>query len=72
MQVHWLRSFSSLPGGLARFIPGGVGSHLSRLRHLGWLQCGHGLSTRPLESCLPDCLDPLLGLLGVLLVLSLR
>ena len=52
-----------LHGGLARFIPGGVGSHLSRLRQSAWLQCGHGLSARPLESCLPDCLDSLLGLL---------
>ena len=57
------RSLSCLLGGLARCIPGGIGSHLCRLRHVGWLQCGHGLSTWPLESCLPDCLDPLLGLL---------
>ena len=40
------------------------GPHLSRLRHLGWLQCGHGLTSRPLESSLPGCLEPLLGLLG--------
>ena len=29
------RSLSMLPGGLRRFTPGGLGPHLSRLRHLG-------------------------------------
>ena len=24
---------------------------MSRLRHLGWEQCSHGLTSRPLESC---------------------
>ena len=37
---------------------------MSRLRHLGWLQCGHGLTCRPLESSMPGCLEPLLDLLG--------
>ena len=47
---------SSLVGALAK-LPGvgfclvGVGSHMSRLRHLGWNQCSHGLTSRPLESC---------------------
>ena len=58
------RSLGKLPGGLGRFIPGSLGPHLSRLRHLGWLQCGHGLTCRPLESSLPGCLEPLLHLLG--------
>ena len=58
------RSLGRLPGGLGRFIPGSLGPHLSRLRHLGWLQCGHGLSCRPYESSMPDCLEPLLSLLG--------
>ena len=29
---------------------------MSRLRHLGWTQCSHGLSSRPLESCHHRCL----------------
>ena len=58
------RSLSKLPGGLSRFIPGSQGPQLSRLRHLGWLQCSHGLSCRPLESSLPGCLGPLLDLMG--------
>ena len=59
-----LRSLGSLPGGLGRFIPGSLGPHLCRLRHLGWMQCSHGLSCRPLESSLPGCLGPVLHLLG--------
>ena len=42
--IFWRNMFRSrarLPGGLARFLPCGVGSHVSRLRHIGWLQCGH-------------------------------
>ena len=58
------RSLGKLPGGFSRFIPGSLGTHLCRLSHLGWLQCSHGLSCRPLESCIPDCLRPLLDLLG--------
>ena len=58
------RCLSKLPGGFGRFIPGSLGPHLSRLGHLGWLQCGHGLTCRPLESSLPGCLEPLLYLLG--------
>ena len=54
------RSLGRLPGGLSRFIPGSLGPHLSRLRHLGWLQCGHGLSC----TSMPGCLEPLLSLLG--------
>ena len=57
------RSLCKLPGGLNRFIPGSLGTHLCRLSHLGWLQCSHGLTSRPLESSLPDCLSPLLDLL---------
>ena len=60
------RSSGKLPGGLGRFSPGSLGPHLSRLRHLGWLQCSHGLSCRLYESSMPDCLEPILGLLGYL------
>ena len=58
------RSLSKLPGGLRRFISGGLGPHLSMLRHLGWLQCGHGLTCRPVQSSMLDCLNAVLGLLG--------
>ena len=57
------RSLGNLPGGLSRFIPGSLGTHLCRLSHLGWLQCSHGLTCRPLESSMPDCSKPLLDLL---------
>ena len=39
---------------------------MSRLRHLGWNQCSHGLSSRPLESCHHQCLQALCGVLGYL------
>ena len=55
---------SPVSEGVSRFIPGSQGPHLSMSRHLGWLQCGHGLSCRPLESSMPGCLKPLLGLPG--------
>ena len=31
-----VRALGKLPGGVGRFLPCGVGSHMSRLRHLGW------------------------------------
>ena len=52
------RSLGRLAGGHSRFIPGSLEPHLSRLRHMGWRQCGHGLTSRPLESSLPVCLEP--------------
>ena len=58
------RSLGNLPGSLSRFIPGSLGPHLCRLSHLCWLQCSHGLTCRPFESCMPGCLKPLLDLLG--------
>ena len=50
-------------GGQGGFLPCGIGSHLSRLRHFGWRQCGQGLTSRPLDSCLLICIGPLLSLL---------
>ena len=47
---------AKLPGGLGRFLPCQLGSKMSRLRHLGWNQCSHGLTSRPLESCHRLCL----------------
>ena len=51
-----IRALAKLSGGLGRFLPCRLGSHMSRLRHLGWNQCSHGLSSRPLESCHHQCL----------------
>ena len=59
-----IRALAKLPGGLGRFLPCNLGSHLSRLRHVGWNQCSHGLDSRPLESCHHQCLEALCGVLG--------
>ena len=59
-----LRALSKLSGGLGRFLPCNLGSHMSRLRRLGWNQCSHGLSSRPLESCHHQCLKAVCGVLG--------
>ena len=45
-------------------MPCSLGSHLSRLRHVGWNQCSHGLDSRPLESCHHQCLKAVCGVLG--------
>ena len=42
----------------------GFGSHMSRLRHLGWNQCSHGLASRPLGSRHHQCLEAVCGVLG--------
>ena len=59
-----VRALAKLPGGLGRFLPCGLGSHMSRLTHLGWNQCSHGLTSRPLESCHHQCLKAVCGVLG--------
>ena len=59
-----LRARGKLPGGLGRFLPCNLGTHLSRLRHVGWNQCSHGLDSTPLESCHHQCLKALCGVLG--------
>ena len=59
-----VRALAKLPGGIGRFLPGGLGSQMSRSRHLGWNQCSHGLKTRPLESCQYQCLKAVCGVLG--------
>ena len=59
-----VRALAKLPGGLGRFLPCGLGSHMSRLRHLGWNQCSHGLSSRPKESCHYQCVEAVCGVLG--------
>ena len=59
-----IRALAKLPGGLGRFLPCGLGSHMSRLRHLGWNQCSHGLTSRPLESSHHQCLKAVCGVLA--------
>ena len=52
-----VRTLAKLPGGLGRFLSCRLGSHMSRLRHLGWNQCSHGLTSRPfriLSSSMPQ------------------
>ena len=56
-------ALAKLPGG-RRFLPCSLGSHMSRLRHIGWIQCSHGLTSRPLESCHHQCLKGICGVLG--------
>ena len=58
-----IRALAELPGGLGRFLPCRLGTHLSRLGHVGWNQCSHGLDSRPLESCQHQCLKALCGVL---------
>ena len=60
----WLRALPKLPGGVGRFLPCGVGSHMSRSRRLGWNQRSRGLSSRPLESCHHQYLSAVCGVLG--------
>ena len=59
-----VRALAKLLGGIGWFLPCQVGTHLSRLRHLGWNQCSHGLTSRPLESCHHWCLSAICGVLG--------
>ena len=58
------RALSLLLGGLRRFLPGGIGANHSRLRHIGWDKCSHGLTSRPRETSSVDFLDELLVLFG--------
>ena len=58
------RALGHLPGGLVRFIPCYPIAHNTRLMHVGWGQCGHGLSSRPRESCDFHILTPLLDFFG--------
>ena len=58
------RALSLLPGGLSRFLPGGIGANHGRLRHIGWEKCCHGLTSRPRETSSVWFLDELLFLFG--------
>ena len=59
-----IRALGHLPGGLSRFIPCQPGAHHARLSHLGWGRYGHGLTSRPRESCDHQFLPPLLDFFG--------
>ena len=48
--------------GLRRFVPCSIGANHCRLRHIGWENCGHGLTSRPRESASELFLNELLGL----------
>ena len=65
-----IRALGHLPGGLSRFIPCQPGAHHARLSHLGWVRYGHGLSSRPRESCDHQFLTPLLNFLAIRMELS--
>ena len=45
-----LQSLGQLPEGLSRFTPCQAVAHFSWLKHLGWVPCGHGLSSKHRES----------------------
>ena len=60
-----VRALAKLPGGIGRFLPCQVGSQMSRLRHLGWSQRSHGLTSTPLESCHHQCLKAVCEVLGI-------
>ena len=62
--VAYYVRFVSFLVDLVGFLPCRLGPHLSRLRHVGWNQCSHGLDSRPLESCHHQCLKAVCGLLG--------
>ena len=57
-----MRSLYLLPGGLGRFVPCSIGANHCRLRHIGWVKCGHGLISKPRESASEAFLDELLQL----------
>ena len=61
------RALGHLPGGLVWFIPCQPSAQYTRLMHVGWGQCGHGLSSRPRESCDLHVLTPLLDFLVILM-----
>ena len=57
-----MRSLCLLPGGLRGFVPCSIGANHCRLRHIGWENCGHGLTSRPRESASELSLNELLSL----------
>ena len=58
------RGLRDLPFGIRRLVPCDIGANHCRLRHIGWERCGHGLTSRPLESASEAFLNKLLVLFG--------
>ena len=58
------RALSLLPGGLGRFLLGGIGANHCRLRHIGWVNVVMVLTSRPRETSTVWFLDELLVLFG--------
>ena len=56
------RSLCALPGGIGRLVPCDIGANHCRLRHTGWENCGHGLTSRPRESASERFLNKVLPL----------
>ena len=59
-----VRASGKLPGSIRRFLPCRIGCNMSRLRHLVWEQCSHGLTSRPLETCHHQCRRAVCGVLA--------
>ena len=63
-----LRALCILPGGLGRFLPCATGANHSKLRHIGWVKSGHGLTSRLVRllmfGSLMTCFFSLVTLLG--------
>ena len=57
-----MRSLCLLHGGLRWFVPCSIGANHCRLRHIGWENGGHGLTSRPRESASELFLNELLSL----------
>ena len=54
----------NFPVVLVRFYPARLVGICPRLRHLGWDQCSHRLTSRPLASCHHHCLQAVCKVLG--------
>ena len=62
--IDFLGLWVTYPGVLLGFLPCQPSAHFARLSHLGWRRYGHGLSSRPRESCDHQILAPLLDFFG--------
>ena len=58
--VSMFRALTDLPGCMGRVLFCKVGGNHCRLRHVGWEQGRHGLTSRARETADPRALEPLL------------
>ena len=63
--VAWFELWPSCLVVLAGSCPVGLSLLCPGFWHLGWNQCSHGLSSRPLESCHHQCLKAVCGSFGL-------